>query len=448
MKSLRMLVLLLATLLAAGIPAAQAADVDLLIEKLVAKGVLTEDEGAALKSEMAQASVASASASASTAVAVEDLGAVPVPASAKPAAPSLMDRIALTGDFRFRYQTEDLDSGAASGLDGAASGLDGAASGLDIDEQDRWRIRWRAGVVVDLSERWETGFGFASGGTSARSSNQTLRRAFSRGDARLDYAYAKYQANDNVAVLTGKFKNPIWAPKDLLWDGDIRPEGVALPMNFALNDRASLFVTPGYFILSESVTDSRNDANMLVFQAGADFALSETVSLKLAPTYYGFSNLKGTGGPISLDIPSNSRDLNGDLINDYDALAVGGQLTFTELGVVPKLSVFGEWITAFDPSDDETGWLLGLSFGDAKISGFGDWQVKYNYRRLESDAWPEFLTDSDAFFGATNVKGNELEFAWGVTKGVSLSLDYYSNFKFLGTDVEQDLLQLDLNIKW
>ena len=145
---------------------------------------------------------------------------------------------------------------------------------------------------------------------------------------------------------------------------------------------------------------------------------------------------------------ADSRDGEGNFRNDYDALAVGGQLSFTGLELVPKVSVFGEWITAFDPSDDETGWLVGVAFGDAKVSGFGDWQVKYNYRRLEADAWPEFLTDSDALFGATNTRGSELEFAWGIAKGVSLSVDYYSGFEFLGTDLEQDLLQLDLNIKW
>lgn len=436
MNSLRSLALVpvmaLGTLFAFATSIAHASDVDLLIQTLVAKGVLTDAEGADLKADIARESSGST-------VPVQELTAIssiPAKVPAKSAAPSLMDRITLKGDFRFRYQTEDLDPATT------------IPTGLDIDEQDRWRIRWRAGVEVALNERWETGFGFTSGGTSARSSNETLRRAFSRGDARLDYAYARYQASDQVAVLAGKFKNPLWTPKDLLWDGDIRPEGVALPMNFALSDRASLFVTPGYFVLSESVSGNRSDANMLVLQAGADFALAETVSFKIAPTYYNFSNLKGTSGPIGVDLPTNTRDSDGNLANDYDALALGAQLSFTGLEFVPKVSVFGEWITAFDPSDDETGWLVGLSFGDAKVSGFGDWQVKYNYRRLEADAWPEFLTDSDAFFGATNAKGSELEFAWGVTRGVSLSLDYYSGFKFLGSDLEQDLLQLDLNLKW
>ena len=86
--------------------------------------------------------------------------------------------------------------------------------------------------------------------------------------------------------------------------------------------------------------------------------------------------------------------------------------------------------------------------GDAKVSNFGDWQLKYNYRRLEADAWPEFLSDSDFFFGATNVKGSEFEFIWGLAKGVNVSVDYYTAAKFIGSDLEQDLLQLDLNVKW
>jgi polyhydroxyalkanoate synthesis regulator phasin len=408
--------------------AVTAGEVDLLIDKLVSKGLLSQSDADEIAAELIRETSTAAS--------------TPITSHS-----NWTDRIALKGDLRVRHQSEELKNAPSAG-------------NLGIDERDRWRIRWRAGVVANVNERWEVGFGLASGGTDARSTNQTLRGAFSTGDARLDYAYAKYQASEQADLFAGKFKNPLWTPKDLLWDSDIRTEGLALPMRFTLGDRIETFVTPAYLVLSEEAAfeqrppgvlshsdgATRDNIAMWILQAGATFELTETVSLKLAPAYYDFVNLKDSPGPLRPNISSNSRNNDGLLIYDYNAVALGGQLNISGIERVPKLSLFGEWVNNFDA--DESGWLAGFTFGDSKIGGVGDWQLTYNYRRLERDAWPEFLADSDPFLGPTNVKGNEIEFVWGLATGVSLSLDYYGGVEYLGTDIAQDLLQMDLNVKW
>lgn len=406
---------------------AQAGPVELLIAKLVDKGVLTSGDAQDLRSAIALETPGRA------ALPVQQLAA-PAVGTRAPAQKTWADRVSLKGDLRMRRQIEELAKAAATPL--------------DLDEQDRWRLRWRAGLVANVSEQWEVGFGFASGGAGARSTNQTLRRAFDTPDARLDYAYARYSLSENSEVLVGKFRNPLWAPKDLLWDSDLRPEGAALPFSVALSDAAELFVIPAWFVLTEDVSGSRDHAEMLALQVGVDISLSDTVDLRVAPAYYDFNNLEGTPGPIGVDAATNTRLPGGNLAFSYDALTLGVALSVTDVGIVPKLSVFGEWVNATDPDRDEAGWLLGFSVGDAKVSALGDWQAKYNYRRLEADAWPEFLPDSDFFFGATNVKGSEFEFVYGLGKGANVSLDYYHNAELLGTPVEQDLLQIDLNVKW
>ncbi|HEY5678983.1 MAG TPA: putative porin [Pseudomonadales bacterium] len=413
------------------VPPVQSSEVDLLIEKLVAKGILNEGDAKEIRAEVARERQQAAAAP----VEIQDLGTLPVAHAPAEAKEHWSDKISFKGDLRVRYQGEELDNAPSIGP-------------FDIDERNRWRIRWRAGVEADVSDRWEVGFGLASGGSDARSSNQTLRNAFSTGDARLDYAFARFKAGDGVDVVAGKFKNPIWKPKDLLWDSDIRTDGVAVPMEFGVNDRVSAFVTPAYLVLTEDVIGGQDDAAMWLLQAGANFDLSDAVSLTVAPTYYNFVNLKGSKGPITVDVPSNARGEDDRFVYDYDSIALGGKLDIDGTELIPRVSVFGEWVKAFDPDEEDTGWLVGLALGDAKVSNFGDWQLKYNYRRLEADAWPEFLSDSDFFFGATNVKGSEFEFIWGLAKGVNVSVDYYTAAKFIGSDLEQDLLQLDLNVKW
>ena len=233
-----------------------------------------------------------------------------------------------------------------------------------------------------------------------------------------------------------------------MWDSDLRPEGLALPVVFTYGDNIEAFVTPAYLVLSEHVAGRQADASMLVLQAGAAFAVTDRLALTVAPTYYNFAGLEGEVGPVILNVPSNSRDGGGNLVNDYDAITLGGELGIAGRDWMPNLSIFGEWVKTFDPESDNTGWLLGFSVGEADVTHGGDWRFSYNYRRLEADSWPDFLTDSDHFFGATNVRGSEFEFAWGIADGVNVSLDYYSGVEFLGTDIEQELLQLDLNVSW
>jgi hypothetical protein len=170
-----------------------------------------------------------------------------------------------------------------------------------------------------------------------------------------------------------------------------------------------------------------------------------------------FNNV-ATNAPLFESAGTNSTDPNGDLFYDYDSVAFGAELGFKTAGIipfVPQLALFGEYVMALDSdddldgdgNDDDTGYLIGVKFGHS-VKKFGDWQFKYNYRRLERDAWPDAFPDSDFFGGATNVKGHEAEFKVGLTKHITLGVDYYFSNEEIRGDEELDLVQLDLVLKW
>ena len=46
------------------------------------------------------------------------------------------------------------------------------------------------------------------------------------------------------------------------------------------------------------------------------------------------------------------------------------------------------------------------------------------------------------------MKGSEAEFKFGLASNVTIGLDYYFDNEFIDTDIEQDLLQIDLQTKW
>jgi polyhydroxyalkanoate synthesis regulator phasin len=408
-------------------PPCQSGEVDLLIQKLVEKGILTQKEARELVQDMQreraeeQAGVRKVAEETAKEVAKEET------ASAGAQIPGWLKDTKVKGDFRFRYQTEDRENDT-------------------LPERDTWKIRWRLAADTKLTEQWRVGFGLASGSDNPRSANVTLGDAFSTKEVSLDLAYARYTPWEWLSFTGGKFQNPIWGTKDMLYDSDIRPEGIAATSGYSVAPGIHLFFTPAYFVLDEFSSDT-DDPYMFPFQLGVDWRPAEKFQLKLATTYYEFGNVKGFA-PLFRSSGTNSVDGSGNLIYDYDAIAADALLGYKWGGSIPYGALFGQYVQSFDPSDENRGWLAGAMIGWERIKEFGHWQLKYNYRRLERDAWPDAFPDSEAFRGATNAKGHEAEFSLGLARNVWLKADYYFNYRpIVGqSDDDEDLFQVDLNL--
>ncbi len=408
-----------------------AGEVDILIKKLAEKGILTLSEAQDLLKEI-QKEAAKEKAEIEQVVQKEVEGKTFK-------LPKWVEKMKLKGDLRVRYQGEDRDND-------------------NNPHRSRGRVRLRVGVESQINEQWKAGFGISTGGTSPRSTNQTLQDTFESPDLRIDYAYAQYQPFKWVKLLGGKFKNPIWGPKDLLWDGDIRPDGLAAHFKYKPLSNLELFATPGFFILEEYAAD-KSDPDMWAFQAGINWKFTDNMYLKLAGSIYEFDNVRGNNF-AEHGAGTNSRDAQGNWLYDHDALAVDAELGFTKIpGPVPFVAVFGQYVNSDaddsrdrDGFDDDEGWLLGFKFGHKKVKKFAQWQAKYNYRRIERDAWPDFLGDSDVYGGDTSSKGHEVEFKFGIHEYVTLALDYYHTEPIRlpagAMDQDEELIQVDLILKW
>ena len=352
-------------------------------------------------------------------------------AAASDEIPSWVTKTKVKGDLRFRFQTEDR------------------ASELDDSEQidrNRWRIRWRLGIESKPNDQWKVGFGLASGSDDPRSTNQTLQNFFDTPGAQLDYAYAKWSPMDSIDLMVGKFKNPIWGTKDLIWDSDLRPEGMAAQINLAASDYIDVFFTPVFLIVDEyadedNADEPEDDPQMYGLQAGTKMGFGEAVSTKFAVSYYKINNT------AEIDFFMGEED--------YSALVLDAEAGFTALPVY--VGVFGQYVSS-DADDYDTGYLVGFKCGDKKVKKLGDWQIKYNYRKLEAYGWWNALPDSDFMGGDTNVKGHEIEATVGLAKNVTFGIDYYMSelddpdFAGFGgydpNEEEFNLLQVDLVVKF
>ncbi|MGD2149278.1 MAG: putative porin [Desulfobacterales bacterium] len=394
-----------------------AGETDVLIDILQKKGILTPREAKEVLSEI---QVEKDKEKAAVKAPVKEVERAEVKL------PKWLENTKVKGDFRFRYQYEDKDDDSN-------------------DSRDRWRIRWRFGFETEINERWKTGFRLASGQDDPRSRNLTLDDTFDTSNVQLDLAYAQFDPHKNWRLVAGKFKNPLWQTKDLLWDSDINPEGISVQfLNYKINN-FELFATPGFFVLDEIKSDT-GDPWLGLIQAGAKMKLTDSLSFKFAGAFYSFQDLEGNDFDYSEG--TNSRDAGGNFKYDYDAIGIDAELGMKLSGPVPYLGIFGQYVNS-DVSDDDLGYLAGLKFGHKKVKKFGQWQVKYNYRRLEKDAWPDFLSDSDFYGGETDVQGNEIEFKFGLAKNVTLGVDYYLTERIeREPDQEQDVIQVDLVLKY
>lgn len=389
-----------------------------LLKVLVDKGTITSDEYSILKG------AASADHEKASVVAPEKVAGIEKKLSQleKKTKKSLKkvkwaEKVKVKGDIRTRYQFESKDA---------------------KDDRSRGRIRYRLGVIAKPISNWEVGAGLASGGSDPRSTNQTMQDAFSTKGIQLDYAYAKYtHGNTGLKAVAGKFKRKkyLWAPTDVMWDGDINPEGVA--MSFAPKG-GPLWLNAGILVLEEDKTSTGgdHDSHMGYGQIGTKFK-SGNMYGKVAGTVYTFGKMKTPGG-TGWSGYTGAAETNTD--NNLGSFNLAAEIG-TKVGA-GKFAIVGEYINNYETNTNEdTAWIAGVKYS------IGKFKMKYLYADVDHNAVPDFLPDSDRFGGDTGIKGHEIAVGYEINKRVSVGLDYYATEDPV-KNVNQDILQLDLKVKF
>ncbi|MFC1500959.1 putative porin [Elusimicrobiota bacterium] len=348
------------------------AQVDLLTDRLVKKGLISQSEADDIKKESGRT-------------------------------------LNIKGDLRLRHQTDWSPDTAAA--------------------RNRMRIRLRLGFASQMNDKFLAKFGLATGsetiGTGITvydndpaSTNHTLS-GFGKSVLMVDYVYIGYLPIKEVTVCAGKIKNPIFSTTDLLWDTDINPDGVAIKYQSEISSNVKLFFTPAWFIISEikpSLTDKGEDADVCVFQPGLSVKLPNSTDLKIGLAYYMF-NVK-----------------NKSLINfgtptiDYKCFVQSVNLSFKNFyGFNYSLGLFCdiEENLSEDVNENGSGRSFGVKYGDDKIESFGQWQIKYIDRFLGANSWLDGLGDSDAYDGQVDSYGREIVFKFGLDKATTFVVDYY-----------------------
>lgn len=412
-KHFTQIVATLVLLMMAGVvrPAAAEDATEARLRKLEATLEAVQAELAALKAERATAGRSAPAADYQAQIDQMVEKAVKEKASQINPAPSWVQNVQLFGDFRYRYeQTNDT-------------------GGTTAEQRDTNRIRARLGLKAIMNEEVDAIFRIASGSSdSPVSVNQTLgdslTDSFSHKDIWLDWGYFDYHpaSMPGLNVYGGKMKQPFYTVggNEVVWDGDVSPEGVVASYTFNLDSSNIATINGGGLWLRERAGDA--DTSMWGLQGLVRHNFNDEQHVLGGLSWYDLGNIEDqTVSGVTLN--GNTDNGSGGYEFDYNMIEGFAEYGFALAGM--PSAAYGTYIenTAAD-SGQNTAFLMGMRLNKMSKK-VGSWQAFYNYSEVDGDAVFAGLTDSDIFLGGTGGKGHELGFQYMLQKNVEANLSYF-----------------------
>ena len=336
-----------------------------------------------------------------------------------------LDGLDITGDLRLRYELRDLDP-----------------PDEPSEKQDRIRHRFRiGGIWKNKAENWEIGAGLATGGYDPTSSNQTWGEdsAFSRGDIRLDYAYAKHGMGDFSATL-GQQKIP-WHGSWVFWDSDVRPTGLTVQYE----GETGLFATlGGYGVRFYKDGNGGNTSMMGAGQAGYRTQFGDLEILAAA----GYHHYDGEFS--NWEAPNPEYDFQVGDIFASASFPVG----FLKLS--PYFQIWknfgadgeigeGQQGGTLVPGDEDLGWIAGMNAGFSRV------KLGYSYSVIEADSIYRRLIDQDFGTGLSNtdVKGHRVSAFYDITRNwdAGITASFFEAYRRI-QQPDVILYQFDINYRF
>jgi len=387
-----------------------------------------------------QTAVAAVAAAAT--IGISGLAQTSAPPAAASAPKTWADKLTFKGDLRYRYESIQDDSK-----------LD---DGGDTYTRQRNRIRARLGAEAKIDDQMKAGLELSTGQSDPVSGNQSLGDGFGKKEFRLNLAYADYNLLRDgphaAHAIGGKMKNPfITLPDDLVWDGDLTPEGLAFKGKLD-GGFVTLLANGGYLWVQER--SAEDDAMLYAGQAAAEFQLKPELGLTLGAAYYGFEHFKGYD-VIDWEKKNNAYgnstvagSVSGGATNkawasDFAPLVFFARLDARAFG--QPIALFTQQLSNDDADSLGDGHLYGFSLGKAKNPR--TWEVGYSYAELEKDATPGLMTDSDRWGGGSDGKGHRVYGKVQVLSYLQAGVTYLMGEKAISDSAktkDYDRLQVDL----
>ncbi|MBA2623528.1 MAG: putative porin [Chthoniobacterales bacterium] len=476
---------------------ARAQDNGALLDLLVRKKIITDQEAEELRGEL-----------------TKEFSASP---AGKLKLSTPITELELYGDARVRYEIRNGNSGPPGTL---------VTNPDDAQQRNRARYRVRLGLRGTLVDDFFFGLRLETS-TSPRSTNVTFgddAGPFGKTSdgAFIGQVYIGYRGFRDITLTAGRMPNP-FITTPMVWDGDINPEGLAQQYKHTFNlsfgggtttaatesydkDGKSVaaagvtsepfklgidvFANFGQFVYDDQNPENpigappvsggrrvpENDAYLLGYQVGARFRFPNNIYFQLAPTIYhytGYGNDFNTffdGGPnFRAGTPPTVRTPNQTGINSLLVFNMPAEFGF-KIGELP-VRIFSDFAVNLDaedraraagrPDKDDQRYAYQIGIGVGQLKVKRDWQIQAFWQHAEQYSLDPNLVDSDIFDSRVNMEGIAIQAGYAISDAVTFNLTYAYGEQIdntLGTggvgDIsvnplrEYQIFQADLNFKF
>jgi hypothetical protein len=270
-------------------------------------------------------------------------------------------RLRFNGDFRVRYEYTTTGNGSLS-------------LGREV-------VRFRAGITYPLRDDIIVRARLATGDPDDPNSTDITLSSFVNDLAvSLDVASIEI-TRPRWAAFGGKFFNPLQYT-ELVWDGDVNPQGVAGRVTVGDKAKVSGTLTGLYFVVDQQAANLSSDMAggqlTIAVPAGTKWKASGSVA------YYDY-RIRSLTAAGSGDTRSNRLAPGGTAyLSDFDLLDLLVSLDYSGFGERYPLRLVGDYVHNGGATDLNTGWGVDAYLG--RSARPGDLRYRYGYGMTETDA--------------------------------------------------------------
>ena len=307
-------------------------------------------------------------------------------------------KLTLNGDLRLRYESNFDVPGARN--------------------RDRGVLRARLRAAYALNSWLTLGGQIATGDDDDPNTTDITLGNFDDDLAvSLDQVFMR-AAFGRLTLAGGKIPQP-FARTELVWDGDVSPQGVSATYKLDLGRGASAKANALYFLVDEATAGK--DSRMIGGQVQFETAASKPLKFELAAGYYDYRLSSVAGGDVG-DFRTN-RFAAGRYLSDFDLLDVIAAVQYNGLGEKWPVRLVADYVHNYGATTDQRdGFGADLLLG--RGSKVGDWRFGYGYAEADVDAILTAFSHDN-----TNLASNYLQHTWLVdyviVPSVTLNATYY-----------------------
>ena len=304
------------------------------------------------------------------------------------------------GDFRVRYENTSQANGVLS--------------------TSKEVVRLRAGITYALRPDIAVRARVATGsGNDPNSTDITLSQFVNDFEMSLDLAAIELNRRHWGAVA-GKFTNPLFAPTELVWDGDVNPQGVGGRLTAGDPGRVAATLTGLYFIIDQQTGGLGSDMGgaQLTLRAAPD----SDWRLVASAAYYDY-RLRSLVNADAGDIRTNRLAAGGSrYLSDFDLIDAAVTVEHRGFGERWPMRVVGNYVTNQGADTLNTGWQGDVYVG--RVQRPHDVRGRYGFAVVETDAvLAAFSHDNTTI--ATNTETHTLAVDAVPVSGLLLNATWY-----------------------